>query len=394
MTLHYEFPSIHYWHTVAKYFEGNDNFVIVDKGDYFVVNYVLMGEETFPVVEGEDYHRASVLREGRGLIFCSKTGELLSRPFHKFFNVGERADTAVLDLSKKHWILSKLDGSMVRPFMLNGNIRWATKSGITDVSMQAEEFVAKNPHYHDFAEQWLKMEYTPIFEWCSRKQRIVIDYPEDQLVLLAVRDNFTGQYLHDALNDAQNIWGIPTIQAIDLSGMNQEQIVQTVRVMEDSEGVVIRFEDGHMVKIKADSYVRMHKAKSYLENERDVIRLILEEQIDDVLPLLTEEDKNRVKKLQDQILHDILIFQTAIAAVRSSIKTLELSRKDFALKSESMDPLLRAAVFKFFNDLGESMEYINYTKDLILKHLGSKQSYEKIKRSVLKTVDYRYGEKE
>ena len=33
MTLHYDFPSIHWWHTVAKHFEGNENFVVVDKGD-------------------------------------------------------------------------------------------------------------------------------------------------------------------------------------------------------------------------------------------------------------------------------------------------------------------------------------------------------------------------
>jgi hypothetical protein len=39
---------------------------------------------------------------------------------------------------------------------------------------------------------------TPIFEWCSRNQRIVVDYPEDMLVLTAVRDNIEGVYIEPA----------------------------------------------------------------------------------------------------------------------------------------------------------------------------------------------------
>jgi len=66
--------------------------------------------------------------------------------------------------------------------------------GITEVSMQAEEFVAKNAKYLDFAKWCIEQEITPIFEWCSLKQRIVIAYPEDKLILLAVRCNFTGEY--------------------------------------------------------------------------------------------------------------------------------------------------------------------------------------------------------
>ncbi len=392
MTLHYQFPNIHYWHTVAKHFEGNPNFIIVDKGDYFVVNYVMMGDETFPaIVEGQDYHRATVLREGRGLIFCSKTGELLSRPFQKFFNLGERPDTSVLDLSKPHVILEKLDGSMIRPLIINGHYRLATKMGVTDVSMQAEEFVAKHPNYDQFFKLHIDMDYpyTPIFEWCSRQQRIVVDYPEDKLVLVAYRCNYTGEYFDmKGLEALGKLWDIPVVKSVDLSGKTQEQIIETVRAMEDAEGIVIRFDDGHMVKVKADAYVRMHKAKSYLSNERTMVRLILEEQIDDVIPLLLDRDKKQVQKLRDQILYDVLMFQTAVAGVLHKARELQLSRKEFALKSENADPILRAACFKFFDDILYEVGYIDYTKQLILKNLGSKQSYEKIKKSVLKTVNW------
>jgi len=51
-----------------------------------------------------------------------------------------------------------------------------------------------NKKYQQFAKWCIENRLTPIFEWCSRKQRIVIDYPEDKLVLLAVRENMSGKY--------------------------------------------------------------------------------------------------------------------------------------------------------------------------------------------------------
>jgi RNA ligase len=111
--------------------------------------------------------------------------------------VNEREETQdhVVDLSRDHNILEKLDGSMIAPFMVNGEIIWGTKMGATEVAKPVEEFIATHPNYRRFAELELLRGYTPIFEWCSRKQRIVLDYKEDQLVLTAMRDMKTGKYV-------------------------------------------------------------------------------------------------------------------------------------------------------------------------------------------------------
>lgn len=390
MTLGYDFPCIHWWHTVAKHFEGNENFVIADKGDYFVVNYVRMGKDTHPPVEeGEpgDYGRAAVLREARGLIFCSKTGELLSRPFHKFFNLGEREDVMEIDLSKPHVIMEKLDGSMIRPFRVGDTIRWGTKMGVTDVAKQAEEFVAKNPQYQEFAEAVIcdpHDSFTPIFEWCSRQQRIVIDYPEDKLVLLAMRDNFTGEYLNrKALVAVGKVWNIPVVNVLDVTDPvpSQEELVDMIRSMSDMEGVVVQFADGHMVKIKADTYVALHRAKSLLENERDVVGLVLDEKVDDLLPLLPASDRARLIQFEADVWHDIRAFRLQIDKVLDD--SANMTRKEFAVAtSEFMCPLLRAAVFKHWDTRSCSADYV---VELIRKHLGSKAAYEKVK-PILKTA--------
>ena len=90
--------------------------------------------------------------------------------------------------------MTKLDGSMLHPMKVGSNIRWMSKMGITDVALQVEEFVSLNTKYQNFAEWCIKNTLTPIFEWCSQKQKIVIDYPEDSLTLLAVRHNISGEY--------------------------------------------------------------------------------------------------------------------------------------------------------------------------------------------------------
>lgn len=391
MTLHYDFPCIAYWHTVAKHFKDNENFVIADKGEYFVVNYVRMGKDTHPPVEyGTDYARATVLREARGLIFCSKTGELLSRPFHKFFNLGEREDAMEIDLSKPHVIMEKLDGSMIRPIRLASGIRWGTKMGVTDVAMQAEEFVAKNPHYQKFADAVLcdpRYSYTPIFEWCSRQQRIVIDYPEDKLVLLAMRDNFTGEYMsRKGLVALGKMWNIPVVNVLDMTDPvpSQEELVEMIRGMSDMEGVVVQFANGHMVKIKADQYVALHRAKSLLENERDVVGLVIDEKTDDLMPLLPAADRKRLDNFSTDVWTDIFSFTKKVQTFLN--ETADMSRKEFALAYEGkMDPLTRGAVFKHWDDrLCEP----RYVVELVRKHLGSKAAYDKVK-VILKTASWK-----
>lgn len=386
MTLHYDFPCIQWWHTVARHFEDNENFVVVNKGDYFVVNYVRAGKDTHPPVEDA---RAAILREARGLIFCSKTGELLSRPFHKFFNLGEREDVMDVDLSRPHLIMEKLDGSMIRPFRVGDTIRWGTKMGVTDVAMQAEEFVAKNPQYQKFAEACLDYEekpWTPIFEWCSRQQRIVIDYPEDKLVLLAIRDNFTGGYLNRRyLETLGKWWNIPVVETIDASNLSQDELVDHIRKMSDMEGVVIQFEDGHMVKIKADQYVALHRAKSLLENERDVVGLVLDEKTDDLKPLLPESDRKRLEQFERDLWYDLLMFNSAVNAVLREIDNNGVQRKEFTLASQSMEPMLRAAVFKHFDIRACGMKYVVAT---VRGHLGSKSAFDKIK-GIIKTASWK-----
>jgi tRNA splicing ligase len=115
------FPTIRNITDVLPFIEGVDEFKVIRKDWYTVINYVVALEDTFPSIEvaggsakmrKERQLEAAMRRECRGLVFDNVTGELLSRPYHKFFNVNEKPETHVnkVNLATPHVILEKLDG--------------------------------------------------------------------------------------------------------------------------------------------------------------------------------------------------------------------------------------------------------------------------------------------
>lgn len=372
----YKFPEIHHINDVLPVIENKEEFIVADKGDYKVVNYLVNKEDTFPIVSSTNH---AILRECRGLVF-DKDGVLIARRLHKFFNVNEREETSTefVDLSQPHVILEKLDGSMITPIPFGWKYRLGTKMGITDVSMNAEVFVATRPNYDEFIHLCLDRNHTPIFEWCSRRNRIVIDYPEDRLVLIGVRHNNTGEYYSykQLVNYAED-YSIDCVRCYPGTVYTMQQLINNTRYVEGKEGWVVRFDDGHMVKIKGDWYVSIHKAKDVLTQEKNIIELIINEKIDDFLPLLLEEDRKRVKAFNDRIWDEI---EKTKDKLNDSFKMLWNhcggDRKRFAVTyANDYDPMIRALLFRMWDGHDPFEEIVI----LVKKHLSSSTRVEKVR---------------
>lgn len=332
--LNYKFPTIETIEDVLNDINGYDEIRVMEKDGYTVINYAVAFEDTFKW-DSEDSHASSIRRECRGLIF-DINGKLISRPYHKFFNAGEKEETQInkINLYEPHVVLEKLDGSMIRPIPNADGFRLATKAGITDISEQAEQFIADKRYYSVFISKCIQKGLTPIFEWCSRKNRIVIDYPEDQLILTAIRYLNTGSYVdYSIMNEYGSAWSIPVVQAVDaiLAVQNVELFVKQVREWEDSEGIVLRFDNGHMVKVKADDYILRHKSKESISQEKNVIQTVLDDAVDDVIPLLTEEDAERLRNFQkafwDSVTHTVMDMNDLYNAGN----TMYPDKKEFAV---------------------------------------------------------------
>jgi len=389
--MNYDFPKIYNIDDVLCAIKDSPEFIVAEKDGYKVVNYVVATQDTFPAVEGDDIpslYNAMVRRECRGLVF-DMDGKLINRRYHKFFNVNERDETQLnqIDWNKPHVILEKLDGSMVSPCYVNGHIRWMTKMGITDTSMEAEAFVASRPYYVECAKALLDDGLTPIFEWCSNKNRIVLDYPEDRLVLTAIRHNETGRYMsHSEMESVAAVHDIPVVKAYE-NTRNPESLARWVHRQEGIEGVVVRFDDGHMVKIKADWYVRIHKVKSLLGQERDVVKLILNNELDDLLPVLPKEDVERVEKFQSVMATELRRESIAMSVLIDDVRS-KMDRKTFALDFTEIHPVWKSMVFKFWDK--ECNEHLTYQAivAMILLNCGNNQSYAKVKEAFLEEINY------
>src|SRR5690606_27383364 len=109
---------------------------------------------------------------------------------------GERDETRadVIDWSRPHRVIEKLDGSMIHPAILaDGSVRFMTRAGITDVSRacEARHLSGRLP---SLCAELIEHGALPVFEWVSPVNRIVLGYPDDRLVLLALRTMATGRY--------------------------------------------------------------------------------------------------------------------------------------------------------------------------------------------------------
>lgn len=362
----YQFPYIQTIDDVMHAFDDNF-FVKADRGDHIIINYLFSSPETFPDVKMHN-DIASIRREFRGLIF-DEAGNIIRRPFHKFFNVGERLDTQLqnIDVSADHVIYHKLDGSMIVPYKVGMGVIWGTKMGNTDVAQQVHKFVHENrmTNYIQFVDDCLNRNYSPIFEWCSRQQRIVLDYPNDQLILTAMRHMHTGQYVNniDLVRAAKQY-------NIDVCGTTHhalsQHFVNLTKNEQDVEGYVIRFNDGHMAKIKCDWYVALHRVKSEIAFERGVVQLLLNDSMDDIKPLMSKDDLKEVEDYETAFFKAFRQTVIDVVAMRETIEKFSIDRKTYALKFMNKNPLyMNHIVFKLWDQVPSLQNEVDTIKDML-----------------------------
>lgn len=148
---------------------------------------------------------------------------------------------------------------------------------------------------------------------------------------------------------------IPVV-SIRFSDLALDDLCDQVTNLVGEEGIVIRFEDGHMLKVKGSWYVAIHKAKDNLLYERLVIEMILEDKTDDVMPFLIDSDRIRLTTYIDQFLHVYTKLVIKVATDSFQVLSTNLTKKDFALgHSERFGPFA-SIIFRHFEN------YKNHTR--------------------------------
>lgn len=324
------------FHTVQAAVEPfSRSFQVRELNGLHVVDYL----ETFP-----ELYTNPILRECRGLIFNSK-GEVVSRPYHKFANVGEFVGVDEIDFNRPHHILEKLDGSMVRAVEVGGEVQfWTRKSDLFNevITTWADSRII------NWCGDLLGDRWTPIFEWCSPSNRVVIEYTQPRLVLTGVRHMDTGVYMpYSKLQTFSHL--IEVVKAHSLSTDDPEDFLAAVRAMEGLEGFVVRFGCGEMWKVKTEEYMRFHRSLDPMRSSKRMAQMVLEGSIDDFLPTLLDRDRGAVLAYMQAVNDGLWASATDAVRLVSDFKASGGARKDFA-RTHRGHPLLPVA-FRVWDSL-------------------------------------------
>lgn len=240
-------------------------------------------------------------RVSRGLIINQKTGEIVARPFEKFFYWladGRKVSGHIVSITEK------MDGSLGVLFRHKGQYHITTKgSFFSPQGRWATKFLND---YFDLT--CLGEEWTLLFEIIYPDNRIIVNYEgREDIVLLAARNRFTGNYLpfFPELYNLAQTYGFSLPQVYTFNQV-EDLIAETGGDYDNFEGWVVEFSDGQRVKFKTDRYVEVHRYIRQL-NFPNVLKAVRSGDIDYLTTLMPDDMLDEVYRwvgeIQDKVNH-------------------------------------------------------------------------------------------
>lgn len=223
----------------------------------------------------------------RGLIWETTYGQIVARPFHKFWNYGQ-AQAADIPLHAEVEVIDKIDGSLGILYRLPKAGTWAiaTRGSFTsDQALHATELYQKK-----YAGKWFPADYsdTILFEIVYPDNRIVLDYGDlDDLILLGSVELDTGYVNNPRVT--RNFHGWPGESARHFSyGSLAEALEAEPRP--NAEGYVVRQRGtDRMVKLKQEDYLHLHRIVFGLSTRRVYEAILAGTVLTDILEPLPDE---------------------------------------------------------------------------------------------------------
>ena len=183
----------------------------------------------------------------RGLVTDTE-GNIIARPFKKFFNMEEGKHTPTSEFD----VYEKIDGSLIIVFWCGGWIV-ASRGSFTSEQALAAERIFFDELDHNFS-----IGITYLFEFTAYWNRIVVDYGEKpKLTLLgAIRTDDGTEATWEELKMIGDDTNCDVVRKYN--GISDYTTLKGM-IGNNAEGFVVRFSNGDRMKIKGDEYLRLHK---------------------------------------------------------------------------------------------------------------------------------------
>ncbi len=285
----------------------------------------------------------------RGLV-TDEHGEILARPFKKFWNLGEQRHTA----TDQFEVFEKLDGSLIIAFWYED--RWIIASR---GSFESDHAKAAKPLFDKLHTDVLSKAYTYCFEYISTWNKIVVDYGDvEKLVLLsAIHTKTDTELKHRTLEKIGKLIGCEVVERYD--GIDDYTTLKD-KIDSGKEGFVIRFSNGQRVKIKSDEYVKLHRIVTGLSSTAVWECLQSKRTMDDLLATAPDEYFEIIKLWHDKLLRDYKhIEDTAIQLYERYIaENPDATQKEYALWVNTQDAITRPVLFRLKQNRTDYEDYI------------------------------------
>ncbi len=311
---------------------------------------------------------SDIVNECRGLILDKDTFKVICFPFKRFYNYGE-GYAAKIDWDSAE-VYEKLDGTLCNLYWDEYNNKWQIS---TRNMIYAEGVINENPllktkertfaqlFWEIFFEHNLKIENfskinTYCFELCSLENKVVKEYKERYLCLLAVRRNDT----EDLEEWPQNVVDYICIphsilrpKRYRISTLTLECVQELFKDLQpDDEGFVVCDKYNNRIKVKNPEYFALSAIKNNGNIEKNIVRFVINGERSEFLsyfPEYTETYDKLFSKYED-------LCASALQLFNDNIK--KESQKEFALSilHHPMNSLLFQMRTKKYKNLREAIE--------------------------------------
>lgn len=257
-----------------------------------------------------------ITRQCRGLIINVKTGEIIARPFPKFFNYQEHVDKGWPVPQSAPVVYEKFDGSLGILYQLNGKPWIATRGSFT-----SDQALWATDHYRRTIGKDAPADATVLFEIIYPENRIVVSYDFSGLVYLTALDIKSGLSIGGwAELFERSAKKIPYTNLQALLEMDQP----------NSEGFVLFYPSENVrMKIKFAEYVRLHKLVTGVSEIAIWEHMRDDKEFDDLLNKVPDEFFKWVTSVQTRLLDQFKDIE--LDARGAYLKAAEFeSRKDQA----------------------------------------------------------------
>ena len=278
----------------------------------------------------------------RGLVTNSK-GEIIARPFKKFFNMEEGKHTPTSEFE----IYEKMDGSLGIFFYYNGETIFATRGSFTsDQAIKGREILNKYNWKQGTYEG-----YTYLFEIIYPENRIVVDYNGlEELVVLGVVETATGK---ECNYDEMASEGFVLVKKYD--GIKDYSTLKSM-IANDAEGYVVRFSNGERMKIKGEEYLRLHKIMTNVSTTAIWEIMSNDGDIDAILKDVPDEFYKKIKSYVSTLKYGYYQYWNQLGKTYDYFRfgkygdiEVEPTKKQFAEHIKDHHPIAKSIMFAMWD---------------------------------------------